>query len=70
MIMMAEGCVTEALGKRGVASVLMDERNWWQKLKHHISYKQISQHLLVGHQAWITSVMEKACALGYDTIVI
>ncbi|KAK3879817.1 hypothetical protein Pcinc_007122 [Petrolisthes cinctipes] len=56
---MTERCVSEALGESGVAAVVMDERIWWQHLEHHLSYTQYSQHILIGHHAWITSVMKK-----------
>ncbi|KAK4322968.1 hypothetical protein Pmani_006319 [Petrolisthes manimaculis] len=56
---MTERCVSEALGESGVAAVVMDERIWWQHLEHHLSYTQYSQHILIGHHAWISSVMKK-----------
>ncbi|KAK4312018.1 hypothetical protein Pmani_016511 [Petrolisthes manimaculis] len=44
--------------ERGLAVEVLDNAVWWRRLGH-LSYLHHSQHLLLGHQAWIISHMEK-----------
>lgn len=51
-------CVVKTLVEKGLAMEVLHETTWWRRLDH-LSYLHHSQHLVLGHHAWIISHMEK-----------